>query len=505
MIETNNLLKIQSKDCLPVRSFYVEQEKTNEFNVRNQLSFKGSEYLKGLVLAKNPFSKQVQKTKNSELASSDDIEKIKTLIKNRNIRDVDYETNRVLSSVRTKKQAQVAIAALQKEVNGKLIYSTYQVSEFVCQAKDEQLADVALFAIVSSDVELFDGILKPLNVLRNDYPKKYVCLFESGVLISYLNKSVRRAENKNQNNLIFTQDVEQFPQIERVCNYIRNDLEQDKTFNILADLYFKDEKAFELVMNSPNLRDKYIGSLAALDSIDLLDFNSLVEIEKAYKAGTGSNSFLRDYVRDSDYFEKQEQLSEYISQFKIDGDITVYRADKGTGSFANVVLENDTLERKIRNIVKLNYFKTKQDMIITPSGKFSTYGEKAVSLYDYINSKDNLTLADAMLVAKYGDKNYIKQITDLIERSVVIDNRFKSTSLSETFVDCWCKDSNNKNSAKIKTKMHVLEGTECVYDSDNNYQAEFILNNTDKRITYQKASYDRKSNTFVLEATVKNI
>ena len=53
--------------------------------------------------------------------------------------------------------------------------------------------------------------------------------------------------------------------------------------------------------------------------------------------------------------------------------------------------------------------------------------------------------------------------------------------------------------------MTIQEGTEGVYVSSNNGQFEFILNNKEKRIAYNKAQYDKHTNTFIIEGNVQHI
>ncbi len=470
-----------------------------------QLSFKGAEYLKGLVLAKNPFVNQTAPSEVITPASDEDKEKIETLIRNRGFSyDIDYEIKRVLPHVKTKEQAELAIASLEKKVDGSFLYSTYQVGQLVFKCQDSEIAKTGLEAINCSDVRLSEYVIPTLNELKTQNPDKYQYLLGSQYLMDYLNEIVD-FRNDGTKSLIFTKKIEKFPEIESMCAHISDDLNYDYCSHMLLDLYYQDEDAYNYAINSPVLMSKFFYDHKTKDCIGLLNTNALIEIEKGYLANTAKNTQVSSFVQSSDYFKEHDALSSYISQFKTDGEITVYRAERSTGSFESVPIDNALLDKKIRTIVKLNYFKTKKDMIVPSSGKYSNFGAKQISLLDYINSKEKLTLSDAMIVAKYADKRYVDEVLRLIETVELTDNRFKSTSFSESFVDSWKVDSSNKNVAKIKSKLTIQEGTEGVYVSSNNGQFEFILNNKEKRIAYNKAQYDKHTNTFIIEGNVQHI
>ncbi len=469
------------------------------------LSFKGAQYLKGLALSKSPFVKQTTPSETITLASEEDKSKIEDLIKSRGfIYGVDYEINRVLPHVKTKEQAELAIAALEKKVDGSFLYSTYQVGQLVFKNNEPELAKTASEVISNSDVRISEYVVPTLNKLKTESPDKYQYLLGSSYLLEYLNKTVDYANDGTQ-SLIFTKKLDEFPILESLSSHISEDLNYDYCFHMLLDLYERDEEAYNYAINSPILMDKFFGDYDSKSCINVLNKNALVEIEKGFAANTSKNPQIISFVESSDDFKEPDVLSSYISQFKTDGEITVYRAERSTGSFEAVPINDDLLEKKIRAIVKLNYFKTKKDTIVPSSGKYSNFGAQHVPLYDYINSKKELSLSDAMLVAKYADKRYVDEILHLIENAELTDSRFKSTSFSERFVDSWMHDSDNKNVPKIKSKLTIEEGTEGVYVSSANHQFEFILNDNEKQITYNKAKYDKKTNTFVLEGNVGTI
>ena len=506
MVEINRIpnvridnLRQNNQEKTPVRN-------SSEY-IQSPVSFKGGGFLRGVVLAKLPFSKSLFKSQYHypQPATRQDKERIADLIRESGqVHDVDYEINRVLYNVTTKKQAELVMTALQKKVDDKFLYNTYVVSCMVEDISDDETLQTAIEAVSAADFSLSRYIFPVLNTLKNENPDKYQYLLKSRYLMSYLNMSVKGYDDDNE-NLVLTSDVAKFPEIEDICRYLIDEKEYKGYFNVLTDLYFKDRNAYDYAMNSPVLLGNFFTYYPVGDCISTLNANSLKEIEKAYNSNTAANKYIREYVDNSDSFKHQEELSEYISQFKTDGPITLYRAERSTGAFESVNIEGTSLSDMTRKLVEIHYPETKQDEFRPSNGKYSTFMQPVTNLYDYINSRNELTLADAMLVAKYGDKRFVNEVLHKIEEVEAIDNRFKSVTFSESFADSWKHDSSSINTAKIKTKLTVLEGTEGVFDTGKTGQWEFILNNTDKEIQYQKASYDKNTNTFHLEAILRNI
>lgn len=509
MIELNKI-NYNANEKHYLNNLNIQNYKLPQAGIKNvsQLSFKGAEALKGIVLAKNPFIKQNSSLPDVTPASEENKAKIEALIGNRcDVYRFDYrpDLERVLRLVKTEDEAELAIAILEKKVDNSFLYSVYDVIELVQECKDDTLlANTATDAITHSDVILSKEVFPTLNKLKFENPKKYQYLLNSYYLMEYLNRTVDYF-NDGTKSLIFSKDINDFPALESLSSHFSEDLNYDISFHVLLDLHEKDIEAYNYAINSSILMENFFKQQHVKSCVGIINKNSLIEIEKGFLSNTSKNPQVQSFVRNSDYFEENDALSSYISQFKTDSEIEVYRAERSTKHFESVPIKDNLLNRRIRTIVKLNYFKTKKDMFVPPSDKYYIYTNKKVSLYDYITSKENLTLSDAMLVAKYADKRYVDEILHLIENTQLIDSRFKSTTFSERFVEYWNANVSCSNAAKIKSKMTIKEGTEGVYITNDNKQFEFLLNNKDKQIKYNKAEYDKMTNTFYLEGNIENV
>ena len=143
-------------------------------------------------------------------------------------------------------------------------------------------------------------------------------------------------------------------------------------------------------------------------------------------------------------------------------------------------------------------FKAKKVKVHEYNGTFDNFNHTNL-FYHIMNSKE-LTLADAMQVAKYGGKKYQEQIADLIKNSQVKDNRFKSLTFDSTFARQWAETQDGHT--KILHNMSVDSGLNGAYSGVNNRQAEFILNNDDKVMRFQNVIYDPKRDIFCLDTSV---
>ena len=136
------------------------------------------------------------------------------------------------------------------------------------------------------------------------------------------------------------------------------------------------------------------------------------------------------------------------------------------------------------------------------------------NIYDYIKSKDELSLADAMLMMKYVDKTTQKEILELIKKAQIKpDGRFKSTTFSRDFARSWigtCSNYAAKDQPKILAKLNLEEGCEgyfvqgsnCGAITGGNGQCEFILNNKATHMTVKDVTFDPEKNIFNIEYDV---
>lgn len=267
----------------------------------------------------------------------------------------------------------------------------------------------------------------------------------------------------------------------------------------LLDLYYHNPEAFKQVMKSEKLIDLfYINGYQLNRNISL---NALKEMEKG-----ASNDVLAYYVANSDNVYKSpetiKQLSEFLSKNTTEGVINVTRAVKHAGAFNQVELPK-SMGREIKLINKiLKPFTKKADF----SGYTYSYmmsGSKATNLFDYINGKENLSLADAMQMMKFLPNHLRKKVLEMIKETKIVDDRFKSTTFNPAFVDRWLKNCNFQTT--IQHNINIPAGTQGRYVIGDtcNPQHEFIINNVPKEFSFTNVVYDANRNRFILDSNMR--
>ena len=416
-------------------------------------------------------------------------------------KDIEWDVEKLLDSVKRETDYSFAKAALEKKENNKHLYKTADVIRLINDMKKNGEIPSATETISQCSEAIGYKELLNFDKLKQQNEEKYHAVLESPLLTKYFNNAFIQ---KTPQNLIFSSDISEFSQIEDACKQIPKKKFADTVFAQLTNLYLHDKAGYEYLLNSEALLYGFVMEKAFVES-NPFGLNELKEIEKACKANTKHYEPLRQYISNSDSFDKADKLSEFISQFKTDNDITVYRGGRDSGIFTNVSIKGSSLAKMTREINEKKQEETKKVKIMTNSTKYHKNSTSRVVLYDYITCNENLTLADAMLMAQFGNDEFIEALLDEIKGTEITDERFKSTSFSEQFVDYWQQAANNKESTTRKEKLTIKKGTEGVYDSSGTFQAEFILNNKPKLFRYTNANYDRASNKFILEATVENI
>ena len=207
-------------------------------------------------------------------------------------------------------------------------------------------------------------------------------------------------------------------------------------------LYSNNKEAFEYLINSPvdnrkallprysrDLCEQVLGKLPP-DVVQTISYNTLKVIEKGIK----SNFDFSPYTKDSDRFlnsqEDIEETREYLSNCVCEGDFRAYRGEKSSWIFETIKIDKD-MQEEIRLLVNSNP-NSKRDIIFPNNKRYSDTAKE--SIYSYItDNKSDLTLADAMLVCKYADKDFIEKLaintglsTEYIEKNeqkrTVLDN-----------------------------------------------------------------------------------
>lgn len=210
------------------------------------------------------------------------------------------------------------------------------------------------------------------------------------------------------------------------------------------------------------------------------------------------------YVEYSDsFYHKPEQitnLNRYLSAHTIEEPFTAYRAERDTGMFNSVILDSG-MSRKVKFLVLKNMFKAKKVKVHDYTERFDNF--EYTDLFSHIMNKKELTLADAMQVAKYGNKNFRAQVIELIKKSQIQDNRFKSLTFDSAFANSWSFAQNNNT--RILQNISVDRGLHGRYSSVNNRQAEFILNNDPKVMSFQDVKYNPENDVFYFDSTIQSV
>ena len=211
------------------------------------------------------------------------------------------------------------------------------------------------------------------------------------------------------------------------------------------------------------------------------------------------------YVEDSDAFVRNkaavQELSNDLAKCKLSQDVELYRGEKTVGMFDGIRLDSD-MEKQIRRLLEENKDSAKNTSITTYTGRYNC--GPSTNLYDFLSSKEHLTLADAMQAAKYGDEKFVNEIIGRIKDSKVVDTRFKSLSFDKGMAAGW-RSHNSGDNTTIVQNATVKQGTQGGFHCGNNEQFEVILNNTPKEMSFQNVVYNKETDTFELNSTIQNL
>lgn len=211
------------------------------------------------------------------------------------------------------------------------------------------------------------------------------------------------------------------------------------------------------------------------------------------------------FVESSDEFYSSprlvKSLHDDLAQKTFPKDVELYRGEKTTGMFDSISIDIN-LSEYLKSLVERNKTKA-QNLYISKNTGY--YQEPAnTNLYEYIMQKENLTLADAMQIVRFGSEKDIETIIKLIQNSEIIDTRFKSLSFDRGMSNGW-KNIHAQDNTTILHTANVKQGTQGCYHDTNNGQFEVILNNTPKKMTFENVVYDKNTNTFYMNTSIINI
>ena len=170
----------------------------------------------------------------------------------------------------------------------------------------------------------------------------------------------------------------------------------------------------------------------------------------------------------------------------------------------NSIKLDKNLRLKTKWYILKNIFKARKFQVHDYTGNYENYFAKRTDLFKYIMSRKDLTLADAMQVVKFGNKKYQNQIIELIRQAQIKDTRFKSLTFDSKMAESWSAMDYGANTG-ILHEISVGKDLEGMYSPVTNSQAEFILNNNEKIITFQDVIYDKEKDIFKFKSTISKV
>ncbi len=363
------------------------------------------------------------------------------------------------------------------------------------------------------------------EVIHNIDPIKKAYINNSHYLSMYQKESekdiYKNVFTNERFNVLDNSNIEELKSIEILCqeieeinNQTENNYNLPKAVKCMVDLHYFNPDAYQYIKDNPYLLEKYIKKKLSKSYFCLQNMTpaGLKEIEKGY-----IDSLIRDYISNSDSFiknpEKVQKLNKCLAENKTEGIMIVQRAERETGMFNEIPIEDKTLTTKIKLTNFIHQLETRKATFSGFEKSYTSANLKGkLTIYEYIKNKENLSLADAMLMMPYLDKNMQSKILELIKGAKVSDDRFKSTTFSNEFPYEWLSSSSNPNpQAKIINTITLPKGIEGRYieELDNitigNRQCEFLINNINKEITVTDVAYDAEKNIFHIKSNLKVI
>lgn len=281
----------------------------------------------------------------------------------------------------------------------------------------------------------------------------------------------------------------------------------------LTILKANQKETYEYILNHPNKEaiDRLLDD-ANYNNIKGSTFQTLtpaqirqmtlegLEIQREKKC----TSAISQYVDSSDTFSRNtdavKELHEYLSGSKTLEDFTAFRGERDTGMFESIPVDKK-LALKTKLYILRHFNKARKVTVAPYTGNYSKYFDKKMSLLKYIFNKKELSLADAMQVAKFGDEGFRAEIIKHIKAAKIKDNRFKSLTFDRQMASGWTNTSGTGNTS-ILQNITVKRGASGQYSYVSNDQVEFILNNNEKILTFEDVKYDLTKDLFIFDSTI---
>ena len=400
--------------------------------------------------------------------------------------------------VKTENDASILKLLLKKKYF-KYSFDADSVEIILEKSRDNKYKDIILDlcnskkCIIPTFDKFNESLFDRLYVMRNNNFEKYKKVVNSKNLLKFFEQDITwytgyshmgcRLEPFLKTSLLEDLDISEFSKIEKMYSKFLKEadrLECDP--HKLTYLYFKKPKIYNYLMEHPDLLKKCQNTIYEVPSVEIL--------EEINKHNFNRSVAFANYVNNNRYVSEQEAqyLNSILEKCKLSNDVTMYRGDSNL-LFQSISIKDSPLAKTVKEIVKDNPDIALKEQIFSMGNK--------KSLYDYILSKKDLTLTDAMelLSAGYKDENLIKGVENAIKHSSIIDNRLKSVTVSETIGKGYGAD--------CCSKLTIKKGTECAFICDT--QQEFVLSGNPRKIAFTNATFDPETRKFKLEAIVEPI
>lgn len=354
---------------------------------------------------------------------------------------------------------------------------------------------------------------KTLETFRSDYPEAFVLFGKEGaldlpqMLQNYGNIPIQIVKEMPLNQIKQT-----YAEVDAFAGKLDFEPQLNHYMNALIMKKYNPE-AYKYLMSGNDIKISPLFKNWGGDSVNIDNCPTSTMLKNitpeqihsmVYDRLPGSK-YIGAYVENSDSLVRNEnnvkRLSEDLLKVRLSTDVKSYRGEKTVGMFDSIEIDKG-LEKQIRQLLEKNKNNAKNMQVTSYTGNYNSIS--FANLYDFLSSKENLTLADAMQMAKYGDENFINEIILRIKNAKLVDTRFKSYSFDEGMAAGWRKIHTEDNTTIIQ-RATINKGTEGGFHEGNNAQYEIILNNTPKEIVCNNVLYDKETDTFVLDTIVRNI
>lgn len=354
---------------------------------------------------------------------------------------------------------------------------------------------------------------KTLENFRKENPEAFVFLGEEigsaldlqTMMMNYGKTPIKILKNKSidETRKVFNEIFDLYqskgsfePSFEDYINMLIIREYNPKTYKFLLDT--KDTPIFSMVAGWGAVFDQ-VPSVTMLKNITPKQIKTMASDRLPPMRNIGN------YVESSDTFVRNkkavQELSEDLSKYRLSSDVELYRGDKTVGMFDSINLDTD-FQKGIKQLLEANKENALKMQVTTYSGLY--LDAPSTNLYDFLSSKKQFTLADAMQVAKFGDEKFINELIRKIKNTKLIDTRFKSFSFDEGMANGWRCIHSGDNTI-ILQKATIKQGTQGGYHQGANAQYEVILNNTPKEIKFSDVVYNKETDTFELSSILRNL